>query len=839
MQEEKVPKNELALYLETLESALTDVVASVSNGKVELIGLPVEEWAGPGYAVAALFDPYVLSSNLKGSKIYLEFPDGADIPAGIKSFEKRNSRKEPISFVAGGGRTVELHLPMIWGGVLWNRIKASAEWKPIGKIAEYPAALAKDGTAVFAFNPLKVIHRYMNMAEPATTAGLTDFMIRAILGASGLGPELDENDLRRDFHAFGISVLMLDQMHRAVGRDWDVANVLPGLHEAADLYMQGEFPDAEERLRSLFRQLESRRREIVSAPIYLMMMPHGGILFEEEGYAEYDSPEMAARALNLYLDWSEKFGFRFAPDIGAGTLEEFAKLQPETVSRLRAAWEDGAIEFVNGTYSQPYLQLWHRWDQEKQFEIGFKAFNQLFGRRPEVYAAQEIALHPALPAILNKYGFKHAIHRSQNLGLAPIDNSPLINWQSPDGASIRALPSHPLRSELRGGSIWRHLPVLLTSDRNGDLPFIALTSLMDQSFIDIYAEEIVRTHHYAPVWGQFVRPSDFFEKTSDLPAEDTCYSLDQYHYALDLTENAMSHEHQTGGYSSEHAFIFSEGARLQKLEAEGKLTEADLKKLLNQEAHDSYIIPYFAPGYFMEGGLTDYNGPKYRYCTDLPRGTDRFIRDAAGYPESFSDRAPAMPEACVIDDTRMSCGEHNVHIDPDTGSVLGFDGISCALGALEYEGATFRVENVSSVADRMILKGRLPGFGQVRLEYFINGGMLYCAVIVVEQEASWSSDEACWDDCAYLCHAKSVDTQVIRTVSGISQPTGLKRFHSLGKLELRGDRDSINLRHGGNIFFRQTGTAVHNRLWCYDEFCDRFWWGVELKTDKKEELYYV
>jgi hypothetical protein len=161
------------------------------------------------------------------------------------------------------------------------------------------------------------------------------------------------------------------------------------------------------------------------------------------------------------------------------------------------------------------------------------------------------------------------------------------------------------------------------------------------------------------------------------------------------------------------------------------------------------------------------------------------------------------------------------------------------LGALEYEGATFRVENVSSVADRMILKGRLPGFGQVRLEYFINGGMLYCAVIVVEQEASWSSDEACWDDCAYLCHAKSVDTQVIRTVSGISQPTGLKRFHSLGKLELRGDRDSINLRHGGNIFFRQTGTAVHNRLWCYDEFCDRFWWGVELKTDKKEELYYV
>ncbi|MFZ2654590.1 MAG: hypothetical protein WAX69_06700, partial [Victivallales bacterium] len=206
MKEEKVPKKEIELYLKTLGESLEDL-SVIGNDAVEFHGLPVEEWAGPGYAIAALFDPNVLTAKLKKTKIFLEFPE--KIPAGIECVELRSSQKEKISFKINKTRSPQFYLPMIWGGVQWRRIKASPDWKPIASIAELPAVLVKEGTAIFAFNPLKVIHRYLIMADPSSTRDLTDLMVKAVLSASGIEKDLDDKDLRRDFHAFGISTLLV------------------------------------------------------------------------------------------------------------------------------------------------------------------------------------------------------------------------------------------------------------------------------------------------------------------------------------------------------------------------------------------------------------------------------------------------------------------------------------------------------------------------------------------------------------------------------------------------------------------------------------------------------
>ena len=71
---------------------------------------------------------------------------------------------------------------------------------------------------------------------------------------------------------------------------------------------------------------------------------------------------------------------------------------------------------------------------------------------------------------------------------------------------------------------------------------------------------------------------------------------------------------------------------------------------------------------------------------------------------------------------------------------------------------------------------------------------------------------------------------MVRTVSGVTQPTVLERFHSLDVLEIREADSLVQLKHGGNIFFRQTPTSVQNRLWCYDEFCNRFYWAVAIES---------
>jgi hypothetical protein len=824
LKEERIPKKELELFLETLDGSLKDI-SGIHGNLVEFSGLPVEEWAGPGYAVATLFDPNILTAKLKKSKIYLEFPE--KVPAGVECLELRSSQKEKISFKISKTRSPQFYLPMQWGGVQWRRMKASPDWKSIATIAELPAVLVKEGTAIFAFNPLKVIHRYLIMADPSSTRDLTDLIVKAILSASGIEKELDDNDLRRDFHAFGISALLVCQLHRAIGRKWNVREILPELSLAAEHYMNGKYEKAEKTLSGLFGLLEKRRREIVDTPIYMMTMPHGGIIIENEGYAEYDWSDAAAKVLNLLLDWTEKYGYRIAPDIGAGTLEEFVKVHPETVKRMKKLWDSGHLEFVNGTHSQPYMQVWPIWDQDKQFEIGLKTFMDIFGRRPTVYAAQEIAHHPALPDILVKNGFRHAIHRSQNLGLVPTDKSPLIDWQSPSGNSIRSLPSHPLRTERRGGEIWRHLPILLTSERNNELPFIAFTSLMDQTFIDIYNEEILRANRYAPVWGDFVTPSDFFDRTEILKAVKTSYTLDQYHYDLDLSGNSI-HGHQTGGYSSEHAFMFKEGARLQSLERKGALPEDELKLLLTQEAHDCYIIPYFAPGYFMDGGLTDYCGPRYRCVNDGPRGLARVIRDAAKYPKVFSDTAPYTAVKAKIKGAVISSKGHSAEIDGRNGRVIAIDGKKVSLGFLKFDGVPFKVEKFFSKGNKLCASGKIPGFADAVLEYFFGNDGLFCEVSAGTPSFIWPDTKISWGSSVYLEHSRDAGTEIVRNVSGVLQPTGIEKFHSLDFIEISNRKIPVRLRHGGNIFFRQTKNTVQNRLWTYDEFCNRFWWGIDL-----------
>jgi hypothetical protein len=350
---------------------------------------------------------------------------------------------------------------------------------------------------------------------------------------------------------------------------------------------------------------------------------------------------------------------------------------------------------------------------------------------------------------------------------------------------------------------------------------------MDQTFVDIYNEEILRANHYASVWGEFVTPSEFFEKTQAIHSEPRCYALDQYYYELDLAGNSF-HGHQTGGYSSQHAFMFKESLRLRELDRHGAVSESDLKRLLNQEAHDCYIIPYFATGYFMEGGMTDYDGPRYRFCNDQPRGLNRYIRDTAGYPKTFSDHAPVLPEPCLVQGGTLSSDGKNVKVDLQTGAVVSLAGKKVSLGALKYNGAAFEVQEVKGSDERLCLSGLLPGFGGVVIEYFVNAGWLYGEVSCPAMDHRWKNTNITWSDAVYLEHSKSQQAGVIRTVSGVTQLTVLERFHSLDVLDICEGDSVVQLMHGGNIFFRQTTAAVQNRLWCYDEFCNRFYWAVSL-----------
>jgi hypothetical protein len=216
---------------------------------------------------------------------------------------------------------------------------------------------------------------------------------------------------------------------------------------------------------------------------------------------------------------------------------------------------------------------------------------------------------------------------------------------------------------------------------------------------------------------------------------------------------------------------------------------------------------------------------------------DRCIRDAAGYPKTFSDPAPSAPEPCDLAGFKLTCRDVAVEIDPATAAVVRIGGQAVSFGKLLYNGAplTGLTRCASSHPAVIALRGTLPGFGEVAIEYFVRGGWLWGQVKAVAQERRWTDTRICWADCVHLEHVKPAGAEVWRTVSGVTEPTRLERFHSLDELAFRGEGRAWRFRHGGNIFFRQTPVAVQNRLWCYDEFCDTFHWGVALSDNNLQD----
>lgn len=214
----------------------TFVENMAAENNVQFVGI---DSLTKGYLLASLFDPFLICSPKKYIRICLGSLDGATLMREMKGISAQGpygQQKEAVEFdsTRGGKR-------ILYMSCLHLRLKVSSAWKILATCAELPAVVVKPRIAVFSFDPANLIDKYLNMMEPDITADITDLLIRAILTARGVGRELDDNDLRRDFHALGISTMMVEELCSLSGRQWDVKEILAVLEEAANEYMQDNF----------------------------------------------------------------------------------------------------------------------------------------------------------------------------------------------------------------------------------------------------------------------------------------------------------------------------------------------------------------------------------------------------------------------------------------------------------------------------------------------------------------------------------------------------------------------------------------------------------------------
>ena len=119
--------------------------------------------------------------------------------------------------------------------------------------------------------------------------------------------------------------------------------------------------------------------------------------------------------------------------------------------------DNNRVEYVNPTYSQPYLFNISGESMIRQFAYGIATLKVHF---PDIcfttYSSEEPCFTSALPQVLSSFGFKYASLKNPNTcwgGYTRGYAAELLNWQGPDGTSILTVPRYEFET-LKSNSTW-------------------------------------------------------------------------------------------------------------------------------------------------------------------------------------------------------------------------------------------------------------------------------------------------------------------------------------------------------------------------------------------------
>lgn len=522
------------------------------------------------------------------------------------------------------------HLPknnyLYPSGLDYQIIEPQNDAEVLSTIGENPDCFLTGNTNVFTSGVFTtdffraVVAHIHEPILPRLLSDASKLLCEGVLSLAGFPPALcspDNEDLRRDFHAAGYAL----QIMRELCNDDFLPEFEQYLIAAADAFVSSQLNLCQARLKDAFKRLAECRRQNISKDIFLIDTIHAGSMLSDTGYFEFDWPEKAAEFLSNMTGWVERRNFKYCVDFGAGAMEHFFTRYPKLKARMAVAAQAGTIEFVNGTYAQPYPLLYSNESMLRQFEIGKAEVKSLFGVEVKSYASQEFGFTPALPALLNLSGYDANVGRVYNQGDVPRTDQKLISWRGKDGETIPTLPAHSYASEKEYDFTYANLHIKLLEAAKHAPDTVVSTSLGDASYYRPFREELARVQYYAPVFGELCTFADYFkrfkpENTYNIKADDLRF--DGYFLNLDNWESM--HARHAGGANrhgclvqqAEFSLLALERADAVLFALTGKTPEpADWKPLLQYEGHDNYVVPYETVGEFMrdQGNLIHYCGP--------------------------------------------------------------------------------------------------------------------------------------------------------------------------------------------------------------------------------------
>jgi len=347
----------------------------------------------------------------------------------------------------------------------------------------------------------------------------------------------------------------------------------------------------------ILKKLESIIKKDVIPDLYYIIGGHGGIIIDDIGFCEFDSPLYALEQLLKKMELAIKTEKPYNLEVAVCCLEWLNKNYPEKFSKFLKLFSLGKFEIINPTYSQPYCLIIGPESNLKQFEYGLKALLQL-GLHSKIYYCSECSIHPQIPQILNGFNIKYGSLRTRLLGISPTSASAKISWKGLDNSSIDALidQSGVFNGEYWHGMFFKELPNLLFQIvARPFMDYILYSSIDDFIMPQPYQEEIWQISKFSNLFGQFVLCSNFMDLINK--GGEFKYRRDDFYIGDNLfIPSEVFLQNKNSEINIILAEIFNLILGFYTKTNNDSFLENLWRKLLLTQAHDCYAVPFIKSG---------------------------------------------------------------------------------------------------------------------------------------------------------------------------------------------------------------------------------------------------
>ncbi len=241
-----------------------------------------------------------------------------------------------------------------------------------------------------------------------------------------------------------------------------------------------------------------------------------------------------ALIIDIKLMASSTIGQPLRDDLKSGTptnlllsgelAAEMAAKEPASLELVRAGIQQGTLGILGGEAIERRLPLLSLDAIAAELVQAREVYEASLGKAPEVFGRWKFGLSPQLPGILNRLGFKGALHTSLEDGKVPDGTQLKIRWEGLDGQAIDAIARPPL--DASKPQTFVTYATKLGESMDGDhVATICLAHWPGQA--SCWLGDLQRISKYCSALGKFVTVEHYFHETAQ-PGHIDRFEADRY-----------------------------------------------------------------------------------------------------------------------------------------------------------------------------------------------------------------------------------------------------------------------------------------------------------------------